>query len=73
MKNKQRASKMKDSWGLGGSNHHTLEEGNQYELGLLASLTLVIVPRNNEMVFKVKHDRHDNHFVGARWSESEEE
>lgn len=48
------------------SNHGALQQGNQYELKLLASLTLVIVPRNNEIVFKVKHDRHNNHFVAAR-------
>lgn len=52
--------------GWGRSNHGTLQQGNQYELKLLASLTLVIVPWNNEIVFKVKHDRHNNHFVEAR-------
>lgn len=45
----------------GGSNHPTLRQGNQYELNLLASLTLVIVPWNNEIAFKVKHDRHNNY------------
>lgn len=48
------------------SNHRILQQGNQYELKLLASLTLVIVPWNNEIVFKVKHDRHNNHFTEAR-------
>lgn len=48
------------------SNHRTLQQGNQYELKLLASLTLVIVPWNNEIVFKVKHDQHNNHFTEAR-------
>lgn len=43
-----------------GSNHGALQQGNQYELKLLASLTLVIVPQNNEMAFKVRHDRHNN-------------
>lgn len=32
----------------------------------MAILTLVIVLWNNEIVFKVKHDRHNNHFVDAR-------
>lgn len=44
------------------SNLGALQQGNQYELKLLASLTLVIVPQNNEIVFKVRHDRHNNHF-----------
>lgn len=41
-------------------NHGALQLGNQYELKLLASLTLVIVPQNNEIAFKVRHDRHNN-------------
>lgn len=57
----------------GGSNHHPLRRGNQYELNLLASLTLVIVPWNNEIAFKVKHDRHNNYCCSRSWRESEGE
>lgn len=63
MKKKLRAAATEEG---NASNHGALQQGNQYELKLLASLTLVIVPQNNEIVFKVKHDRHNNHFVAAR-------
>lgn len=55
----------------GGSNHHALRRANQYELNLLASLTLVIVPWNNEIAFKVKHDRHNNYCCSRSWRERE--